>query len=108
MTDVPRGFRTGASSGVVRLMNDYTAKWPLWTIPMSQRSDWQLSDELATRLEAWAAVFNAHYDFMTGWPDVKMRDAQRAEGVKLAALLQAELGDEWTVQLQFWEEASAT
>ncbi|MFE7504385.1 hypothetical protein [Promicromonospora sp. NPDC057488] len=95
------------SARVVRLMNDYAAKWPLWTIPFSQRSDWSLSDELTSRLEAWAAVFNAHYDFMTGWPTAEMREAQRAEGVELAALLQAELGDEWRVDLHFWEDESA-
>lgn len=92
---------------VVRLMNDYAAKWPLWTIPMTRRSDWNLSDGLTSRLEAWAATFNAQYHFMTGWPTTEMREAQRAEGVELAALLQTELGDERLVQLQFWEEQSA-
>ena len=88
-------------------MNDYAARWPLWTIPATRRSDWNLGDELASRLEAWAAVFNANYDPSNGWPDARMRDMQQAEGVELARLLQAELAGEWLVRLQFWETLSA-
>lgn len=89
-------------------MNEYAVKWPLWTGRNTQKSEWKVSDELATRIEAWAANFNANYDVLKGWPDPQSRDAHQVEGAALANLLQAELGDEWLVKFKFWEQRSAT
>lgn len=89
-------------------MNEYAVKWPLWAGRNTRRAEWSISDEVATRIEAWAFDFNAHYDVLKGWPDPQSRDAHQVEGAELASLLQAELGDEWLVKFEFWEQRSAT
>lgn len=95
----------GGDRDVVRLMNDYAARWPLWVrFGGTRRSDWDVSADLADRLEAWAAVFDEHYHGETGWPVSRIRETQRAEGAELARLLQAELGAGWEVRYEFWEE----
>lgn len=96
------------SPSTVRFFNDYAARWPLWTtFGGTRRSDWVVSDDLAARIEAWAAVFDVGYDPLDGWPDARQRDAQRAEGAELAGLLQTELGDGWWVRFEYWETAVA-
>lgn len=93
----------------VRLMNDYTVKWPLW--PVSNRAAEEmeslLDERLATRLRQWAQVFNAHYDHVDGWDDPALAAEHRAEADRLLAALRAALPSPWTVTLDYWETNGA-
>ncbi|GAA4524683.1 hypothetical protein ACT3SQ_18745 [Brachybacterium sp. AOP42-C2-15] len=80
-------------------MNDYTAEWPLWTDGLTDESDWELSQPLKRRLTAWAAFFNAHYDWERGWDSSAAGAEHRAEGIELHRLLVAELGPAYDVEL---------
>ncbi|WP_265520105.1 hypothetical protein [Oerskovia flava] len=93
----------------VRLMNDYTADWPLWpaSSEVADELNELLDDHLATRLRRWAQVFNAHYDHSDGWDDHDLAAEHRAEADRLLADLRAALPLPWVVTLDYWETKRA-
>lgn len=86
-------------------MNDYSAEWPLWTDSdgLTDESDWDLSQTLKRRLTAWAAFFEAHFDWEHGWDSPAACRQHRTEGVDLHQLLAGELGAGYDVILNSWE-----
>lgn len=89
----------------VRLMNDYSAWWPLWTDEDggTDENDWELSPPLKRRLKTWAAFFDAHFHWEHGWDSSAACRQHRTEGVDLHQLLVAELGPGYDVILDSWE-----
>lgn len=89
----------------VRLMNDYSAWWPLWTDEDAgtDENDWEFSPPLKRRLKAWAAFFDAHFHWEHGRDSSAACRQHRAEGVDLHQLLVAELGPGYDVILDSWE-----
>lgn len=89
----------------VRLMNEYGVDFPIW----ARRADDDysiddlLSADTAQQLRRWAADFDAHYSFETGWPDQESLRRHRATGQRLAERLRSELGPGFVVELDFWE-----
>ncbi|WP_308199817.1 alpha/beta fold hydrolase [Isoptericola croceus] len=86
----------------VKLMNEYSCDWPLWS-GLPARIEDGLDDALRTRLRAWAATFQEHLDPFDGWDDAAVATEHRTEGERLRAALQAALPWPWTVQLDAWE-----
>ncbi|WP_407319087.1 alpha/beta fold hydrolase [Isoptericola halotolerans] len=86
----------------VRLMNDYSAGWPLWS-SLPTRIENGVDDALRTRLRTWATTFQEHFDPFDGWDDAAVAGDHRAEGEQLRDALQAALPWPWTVRLEAWE-----
>jgi hypothetical protein len=94
-------------AGAIRVMPDYGC-WPLWedggpggninpaTLP--------LSAALAAALDAWAAWFEAGFDWddPAASPPIPRIGAFEAEGRRLAAWLARELGPGWRVR--YWKD----
>lgn len=87
-----------------RLMNDYSADWPLW------RDDGGAPDgepRLPAWLEAdireWAATFDALYSHETGWPDAETGRQQRRKGERLAASIARHLSLGDSIVFAHWE-----
>ncbi|MFI2103543.1 hypothetical protein ACH436_09635 [Isoptericola sp. NPDC019693] len=94
----------------VRLMNEYTVKWPIWvgTDPARKAVVAEaVDDALTARLRAWADVFNAHYSYEHGWDDPHVAAAHRTEGEALRDALAAVLPEPWHVELHYWETNGA-
>ncbi|MGG7465195.1 hypothetical protein [Plantibacter sp. YIM 135347] len=91
----------------VHLMNEFNLAWPVWGgahgCERSEPDDWELPDDLTTRILAWAAVFNEHYSWKHGWDDCSRERDHRVEGQHLRRLLQQELGPDHDVELRLWE-----
>lgn len=87
----------------IRLMNDYTVDRPLWSdLGLSDDGQPALPQALEVELRAWAADFNAHFSWDTGWPSAQMEHDHRAEGERLFAALRVALPDEH-VTFSYWE-----
>ncbi|GAA1975804.1 hypothetical protein GCM10009718_09920 [Isoptericola halotolerans] len=86
----------------VRLMNDYSAEWPLWS-SLPARIEDGIDDTLRSRLRAWAETFQEHFGPFDGWDDAAVAGEHRAEGERLRDALQAALPWPWTVRLDAWE-----
>lgn len=89
---------------VVRLMNEYTVRWPLWGQlgPLSE-GELKVSDPVARELKAWARSFNEHFDWQRGWDDPAIAAAHALEATRLRDALQADLGPQYDVVLDLWE-----
>lgn len=88
----------------VRLMNEYSISWPLWTPEgPADRDEIPVSPVLAARLCRWAEHFEQHYHWETGWDDPSRSAPHATEAETLRGLLDAELGQGWTVTLELWE-----
>ncbi|MFV2143508.1 alpha/beta fold hydrolase [Isoptericola sp. G70] len=91
----------------VRLANDYSCDWPLWS-DLPARIEDALDDALRARLRAWADVFQEHFDPFDGWDDAAVADEHRGEGERLRDALRAALPWPWTVRLEAWEHRLAS
>jgi len=94
----------------VRLMNEYSVRWPLWGKPNGYEyeiGDLPISPELTQAIQAWAAGFLEQFDEHRGWPTATQAEAHFDEGHRLAAELQGELGESYLVNLDLWETGSA-
>lgn len=88
----------------VKLMNDYGVDLPLWASGgLADDGTFPITEELRERLTGWAATFNEHFDYETGWDDERLRRAHRAEGLALHRRLIDELGQGYEVSLDLWE-----
>ena len=91
----------------VKLMNEYTVKFPLWVY--TENGDVLLDEreiaptELGTRLGEWAETFNEYYSYEDGWPSHAIRDRHYATGVLLFNALQAHFGPSVPVDFDYWE-----
>ncbi|CAM3400620.1 hypothetical protein [Isoptericola cucumis] len=94
---------------LVKLMNDYNADWPIWTLdPAAEAAgDAAVDDDLAARLRAWAGAFNEHFHHEHGWDDPRVAAAHRAEAEALRDALAAALPRPWKVELDYWESDGA-
>lgn len=89
----------------LKLMNEYCVDFPVWSaVGDTLGGRLPLSAELDARLRAWAAFFNAHHDWQTGW-DVDRAEVQAhaTEGRALQEALARELGTGYSVTLDLWE-----
>jgi hypothetical protein len=90
---------TGAMPRRVLLMCDYYAD-PLWTESggcMLALDGFPLTDETKSALRAWAETYDALDPLDHEWPSPEYRRDFEAEGRRLWATLQAELGPEYVV-----------
>jgi hypothetical protein len=102
------GHRVTKDRRPVRLMSDYGAGWPLWgDRGQLAPSDYEISDELATRLYAWQDHFEQHFDHEQGWRSADDAAAYAAEGTTLQRLLTAEIGRWADVELSLWPVPAA-
>lgn len=86
-----------------RLMNDYTVQWPFWADGGAREDgDPVLPAPLADAVRAWAALFNAKFDFMRGWPNVAVARQHEAEGQRLYEEASRALPDD-SITLHYWE-----
>jgi hypothetical protein len=77
----------------VRLMTDYGAEWPLWTVGMAAPGELGLSSALTARLASWNELFQEHFHWDDGWRDQDARARFAAEGPRLLRDLRRELPD---------------
>lgn len=91
-----------------RLMNDYSADWPFWGgkegAGLCADGDPDLPEEIATAARAWAAQFNALFDWQHGWPDAAVAAAHEAEGKRLYEDVGRALPGE-QVTFEYWERS---
>jgi len=88
----------------VRLMNEYSVSWPLWTAEgPAARDEIPVSPALTARLCRWAEHFERHYHWERGWDDAARSAPHAVEAETLRGLLEAELGAGCTVVLRLWE-----
>lgn len=88
----------------VRLMNEYSVSWPLWTAEgPADRDEIPVSPALTARLCRWAEHFERHFHWETGWDDQARSAPHGAEAEALRTLLEAELGSDYAVSLELWE-----
>jgi len=100
----------GRGRYTVKLMNDYSVDWPVWTHfdPDADAAvDAAVDEALAERLRAWVDVFNEHYHHERGWDDPRVAADHRAEGEALRDALAAVLPDPLRVRLDYWETEGA-
>lgn len=86
-----------------RLMNDYSADWPLWRddggAPDGEPS---LPAWLEAEIRQWATTFNSLYSYETGWPDPQTGHQQRLQGERLAAAIARELRLGDSIEFAHW------
>lgn len=88
----------------VKLMNEYSVTWPLWTtFGLAEEGDLPVSDDLAARLRAWAAHFDEHFHWERGWDGAGRAESHAREARRLHRALQDELGPGYEVSLDLWE-----
>lgn len=93
----------------VRLMNEYTVEWPLWTTGgLTREGELPVSELLAQELKAWARTFDEHYHWESGWDRQEVAEAHAKEAVRLRRALQADLGPQYEITLDLWECSSGT
>lgn len=93
----------------VRLMNEYSVAWPLWNLDgFAEEGTLPVSPALAARLRAWAAFFEDHFHWETGWDGAGRGAPHAAEGRELRRLLVDELGPGYDVTLSLWETGTDT
>lgn len=92
----------------IKLMADYECH-PLWHVSADEFGDIDpetlpLSAELKSRLAAWARLYDATLDMDapqdSGFKSEALEDAFKAEGLRLAEQLRAELGADFVVTTQ--------
>lgn len=92
---------------VVRLMNDYGARVPVWVADgatfVTEFGVGSFSSEVNARLEAWAEEFLAFMDSESGWQAPDLAQAHAHAGRELAKDMQVELGPDYRVELVLWE-----
>ncbi|MGY1718710.1 hypothetical protein ACI8AG_06665 [Blastococcus sp. SYSU DS0552] len=88
----------------VRLMTDYGAEWPLWTVGLTDPGRLGLSEELTARLAAWNELFQEHFHWDGGWRDPDARARFAAEGPRLLRDLRRELPDD-EVEFDDWTQS---
>lgn len=89
----------------VRLMNDYSAVWPLWWSDGGQtrEDDLPLSAALRDDLLAWARHFETHFDAESGWDDDGSRVNHGDTARDLVERLEGELSGVVAVRADLWE-----
>ncbi|MDP5182645.1 hypothetical protein QOZ88_08330 [Blastococcus sp. BMG 814] len=90
----------------VRLMTDYGAAWPLWTVGPTHPATLGLSEALTARLTTWNQLFQEHFHWDDGWRDPDARARFAAEGPRLLRDLRRELPDD-EVELDDWTQSGA-
>ncbi|MCK9792754.1 hypothetical protein M1843_03210 [Isoptericola sp. 4D.3] len=94
----------------VKLMNDYGADWPVWTLfdpAVDAAVEEAVDGALGSRLRVWAEVFNERYHHERGWDDPRVAAEHRAEGEALRDALEAVLPEPLRVRLDYWETHGA-
>ena len=90
---------------VVRLMSEYMAGWPLWSLSPgdNDRADKdRLSPALRDALYAWEALFERHFSWDTGWESEAAAQQYQDQAVPLVERLRLELGPEIEVVTNLW------
>jgi len=85
-------------------MNDYSAEWPFWTEDgLSPTGTPTLTPNVSDAALAWAADFQKHYSYESGWPtEVAARHHER-QGHRLLQMVARELAPGDSVELDYWE-----
>lgn len=87
-----------------RLMNDYSADWPIWRDDGgAPDGEPQLPAWLEADIRKWAATFESLYSYETGWPDARTGQEQRLKGERLAAAIARELSLGDSIVFAPWE-----
>lgn len=90
-------------------MDEYGAKWPVWSdFGQEDRPEWALPPALKRRLCTWAREFDLHFEVFRGWDDPMTEQTHRAEGQRLQAALASVLGPEYEVVLVLLERGTAS
>lgn len=88
---------------ILRLMPDYGAEWPLWTVDgMVDPKTLGLSEELADDLRVWQELFDANFDPERGWVSVHARQCFRALGRRIYSRLVLETGNAFKIDKRNW------
>lgn len=81
----------------IRFFPDYWRRYPLWENGTDKYtmdpSDYDLSESLATRLEAWMTHWEDNFSPDHGWRSPKAKEESRRRGDALVADLRAEVSD---------------
>lgn len=88
---------------VVRLMNDYGARMPVWGSFVTESGVGAFTSELNLKLEAWAEVFAENMDPEHGWRRPEITRAYRTQALALADEMRDELGPDYVVDVDLWE-----
>jgi len=89
--------------GLIRLMNDYTVRRPLWGEGgLLAAGDPPLPAPLEEKIARWAEGFNADFDHLRGWPSHERYLAHQALALEIMDELQRIQGPE-AVLLDLWE-----
>lgn len=84
-------------------MSDYSASWPLWGREgQLSPDDFNLPEDLVTRLEGWQELFEERFHYDRGWRSPEDATAYAAEGRQLQHLLTREIGEWAHVELDLW------
>ena len=95
-----------STPATIRMFNEYTLDWPFFGPEGALGQDeFPLPPDLSCRVLAWAADFNEHYSWETGWPSVEHRSAAHQEGQELAREVQEAVGPDVEIRFEFWETA---
>jgi hypothetical protein len=89
---------------LARLMCDYCAEWPLWLGDMRNPEDLALTDGLVVDVKAWQHHFDAHFHWERGWDTEAGKDWHADEGRRLARALEAEIGRDYRVELDTYDD----
>ena len=94
----------GSLDVLYRLMNDYGADWPFWQDDgLSPTDTPALPPDVSDAALAWAAEFQAHYSYESGWPTEAAARKHERQGRNLLKLVERTLTLEDSVQLDYWE-----
>jgi len=88
-----------------KLMNDYSAAWPLWggrNSGLCPDDEPVVSAETTAAARSWAAQFDQLFDHEHGWPSRAVALAHREEGERIFAEIQHSHPDH-DVTFQYWE-----
>lgn len=94
----------------VKLMNEYTVDFPLWANTLNDGPfffEHLVSPQLRDDLREWAAYFNSHFDYMTGWPTHSHYEVHSDNAHSLVSRLRSELEPEIHVEHHDWEHLVA-
>ncbi|GAA4395239.1 hypothetical protein [Tsukamurella soli] len=99
MTDAVRDY-SFAPDRTIRLMSDYCSR-PLWACGSIDTDTVGLSADLVVHLDDWQHLFDAHFQWETGWDDLAVRARYDTQGHALLPLVAAELPG-YIVELDLW------